>query len=232
MRLDKAVADLFIMTRSQAREAIRAGIVMVNDCICTDIRTSIAAGDIIKSGGRSAETGFIYLMMNKPAGVLSVSRDDQQATVIDLLPEQYRKKGLMTVGRLDKDTTGFLIITDDGQFSHRITSPKSCVYKRYAVEYSGQLPANAAALFAAGIALEDGSKCLPARLIPVADGRADVIICEGKYHQVKRMFTSVGCCVTGLSRISIGRAILDSALPPGGVRLLDPAELELLLDEI
>ena len=232
MRLDKAVADLFMMTRTKARETIKAGGVTLNGCVCADIRAFVTADDIIESGGRSADTGFVYLMMNKPVDVLSVSRDERQATVIDLLPEQYRKKGLMTVGRLDKDTTGLLIITDDGQFSHRITSPKNHVYKRYAVKYSGQLPADAAGLFAAGIALQDGSICRPAQLTQITEGCAEVIICEGKYHQVKRMFAAVSCCVTDLSRTSIGHMVLDAALSTGEVRALDPNELDLLFGKI
>ena len=232
MRLDKAAADLFVLSRTEAREAIKSGSVTVNGEICADPRADVSTRDEIGMEGKTATTAFIYLMMNKPAGVLSVSRDDRQQTVIDILPEQYKRKGLMSVGRLDKDTTGMLIITDDGAFAHRITSPKSGVYKRYAVQYEGQTHANAVGLFRLGVTLEDGSVCLPARIFLLPGGRAEVIIQEGKYHQIKRMFAAIGCTVTALSRMSTGLLNLDTALKSGEVRPISSEEIDLIFKEI
>ena len=172
------------------------------------------------------EPGHIYVMLHKPAGLLSATTDPRKPTVLDLMPPEWKRRGLFPVGRLDKDTTGLLILTDDGDFAHRVISPKSHVPKLYEAVVDGVPTASDARAFEEGITLGDGTRCLPARLIDLGGSRVQVEVFEGKYHQVKRMLGSRMLPVKELKRLSIGGLALDSALAPGEYRRLSPEEVE------
>ena len=153
-------------------------------------------------------------MMNKPAGVVSATEDRDERTVIDLLGHELSKLGLFPVGRLDKDAQGLMLLTNDGDFAHRVTSPSKSIYKKYFVTFEGEILPEDIYKFAQGIVLADGTKCLPAELEGISGG-AIVTICEGKYHQVKRMMAAIGKPVICLKRIAIGQLMLDESLKPG-----------------
>lgn len=173
---------------------------------------------------------FVYLMLNKPAGLLSATEDRKQQTVLDLLPDELRKRGVFPVGRLDKDTEGLLLLTDDGALAHRLLSPKNHVDKCYYAEVDGILTAQDVSAFAAGMTLGDGLHCLPARLIPL-DGAtaARITLHEGKFHQVKRMLAACGKPVTYLKRIEMAGLPLPDDLPSGQWRMLTQGEIQQLL---
>ena len=166
-----------------------------------------------------------YYMMNKPAGVLTATEDLRQKTVLDLLPEELRRMGLFPVGRLDRDTRGLLLLTDDGDFAHRVISPKFAVEKMYDASVEGTPDETDAAAFAAGLVLRDGTQCRPARLEILGPGRCLVTVTEGKYHQVKRMLAARGKPVTALKRLSIGALRLPEELPEGGIAALGEEDL-------
>ena len=171
---------------------------------------------------------YLYIMMNKPAGVLSASRDNYTPTVIDLLPDEIKREGLFPAGRLDKDTTGFLLITDDGELAHKMLSPKSHVYKLYEAECDRKLTKQDARKFAEGIVCGDIS-FLPAEMKITGENKALVEICEGKFHQVKKMFSSVGAEVISLKRLRIGEIFLDESLKQGEFRELTESEIKGIL---
>ena len=166
--------------------------------------------------------------MNKPSGILSASSDKRARTVLDILPEQLKRNGLSPVGRLDKDTTGLLIITDDGDFLHRVISPKSNIEKCYYAELDGEVNDDIIKSFASGITLANGEECKPAFLEKAGELGAYVTISEGKYHQIKRMFGTVGIGVNRLHRIRIGKLVLPEDLQTGDSRELTEAELALV----
>ena len=166
-----------------------------------------------------------YYMMNKPAGVLTATEDRRQKTVLDLLPEELRRLGLFPVGRLDRDTRGLLLLTDDGDFAHRVISPKFAVEKRYDASVEGCPDEADVSAFSEGLVLGDGTKCRPAKLELLGEGRCLVTVTEGKYHQVKRMLASRGKPVTALKRLSIGALCLPEGLEEGAVVQLDEDDL-------
>ena len=168
--------------------------------------------------------------MNKPNGVLSATEDSQQKTVIDLLPESLRKQELFPVGRLDKDTTGLLLLTNDGVFSHNIISPKHHIPKVYRAAVTGILDESDIAAFEKGIVLSDGTECMSAKLEIERPSVGLATVYEGKYHQVKRMFASRGKHVTALHRLSIGGLSLDSALKSGQFRELSEEEIRKIFE--
>ena len=169
---------------------------------------------------------FLTIMLNKPAGVLSATEDRRQKTVLDLLPEGLRRRGLFPAGRLDKDTTGLLLITDDGELAHKMLSPKSHVYKQYRAQLDAPVEEADIQAFAAGVAWE-GEQYAPARLWVEQDPRAAFVeIREGRFHQVKRMFQARGKTVLQLKRLKIGGLWLDSTLQEGECRLLTPQEIQ------
>ena len=185
---------------------------------------------ICVDGARLDCTQTRYLMLYKPAGVLSATEDPRQRTVLDLLPEHLRRQGLFPVGRLDRDTTGLLLLTNDGAFAHRVISPKSHVPKRYRAVLDGSLGEADVRAFEEGIVLPDGTRCLPAVLeLPEANVGL-VTVYEGKYHQVKRMFAAVCKTVLALHRERIGSLALDGALRPGEFRELSSEEIAAALD--
>lgn len=228
-RLDKLLAQSGLYTRSEARAAIRAGRVAVGGASKRrpDAQTA-AYARITVDGVEINCSEFRYFMMDKPAGVLSATDDRSQSTVLDLLPKELRALGLFPVGRLDKDTTGLLLLTNDGDFAHRVISPKHGVVKTYIATTALPVDAEDVQAFAEGVTLADGTRCLPAVLEPLEGCLCRVLVSEGKYHQVKRMLASRGKTVVGLRRVCIGGLELDSGLGPGGFRELRQFETGLV----
>lgn len=222
-RLDKRLSQAGY-GRKEARELVRAGRVTVDGAVAAAPEAKYPDDAAVAVDGQALAGGFVYLMLHKPAGVVSATRDRRERTVLDLLPEPLRRRGLFPVGRLDKDATGLLLLTDDGPLAHDLLSPGKHVDKTYCVEVDGLwAPADAAA-FAAGLTLRDGTVCRPARLDITGPGTARVTLREGKYHQVKRMCAAVGKPVTALKRISMGGVTLDPRLAPGQWRELTASE--------
>lgn len=230
-RLDKFLSSQNICTRKEAAKLVRAGAVLVNGLPAArpDQKLEPGADRVAVHGEEVRYREYLYIMMNKPAGVLSATEDKHAPTVLDLLPPEFRRRGLFPAGRLDKDTTGLLLITDDGGLAHRMLMPKSHVYKLYRAELAQPVTPEDIAAFAAGIAWE-GITFAPAKLYtrPGEGNAAYVEIREGKFHQVKRMFQAVGNQVLALERLRIGSLELDAALGPGACRLLDGEEVALL----
>ena len=227
MRLDKYLCDLTAASRREARERIRAGRVRVDGRTVTAPETKLdpLSALVTLDGESLVWAAHRYYMLNKPTGVLTATEDRRQRTVLDLLPPELRAQGLFPVGRLDRDTRGLLLLTDDGDFAHRVISPKCAVEKRYYAKVDGcPGPADARA-FEEGIVLGDGTRCLPARLEITGRSECIVTVTEGKYHQVKRMLASRGCPVLELKRLSIGALALPDDLPEGAVRPLDDGDL-------
>lgn len=229
-RLDKFIASQGTLSRSDATRLIRRGRVTVNGIVCRDTSSKIDETDAVAIDGNPISyQKFVYLMMNKPSGILCVSRDPHAKTVVDLLPPEQQRKGLFPAGRLDKDTVGLVILTDDGDFAHRMLSPKKTVAKCYHARLDGPLSEEDVAAFREGITLADGTLCRPASLRILEDGEeplAEIIITEGRYHQIKRMFGVRDRGVNWLKRISIGKLVLDPLLKEGESRYLTADEVQ------
>jgi len=232
MRLDKAVA-LAGLTRSEARKAIAAGRVQVDGLPARDSAMQVRPEQVRIDGVQAVDAGELYIMVNKPAGVVTATEDRRLPTVLDLLPPALRRKGLGPVGRLDRDVTGLVLLTTDGQLAHRLISPKWKAEKLYRARCEGRLTEAGVEAFARGIALSDFT-ARPARLalLEVGDdaSTADVTLTEGKFHQVKRMFAAIGHPLTELRRLRIGPLALDPALGPGEWRHLTENEVAALRD--
>ena len=228
-RLDKLLAGSGLVSRREAKALVRQGRVTVNGAppVSAEVKCDPDRDEIRLDGQRVNCARFRYLMLNKPAGVLSATQDSSQQTVLDLLPPQLRALELFPVGRLDKDTTGLLLLTNDGDWAHRILTPRSHVAKRYRAEIDKALDSDDVETFAAGITLSDGTMCRPALLEPEGLRAAVVTLYEGRYHQVKRMFAACGKTVTLLHRLSIGPLALDETLAPGNFRELTAEETAL-----
>lgn len=229
-RLDKRLAATGEWSRKEARELIRAGRVTVDGQVWTKPEEKAAESALVAVDGQPlAPAGPVYLMMNKPAGLVSATEDAREATVLSLLPERYQRLGLFPAGRLDKDTVGLLLLTNDGPLTHRLLAPKSHVDKVYYVEVDGVLDDGDRAAVEQGITLKDGYTCLPGELEVLEDGRsAYITLREGKYHQIKRMMAARGKPVVYLERISFGSLKLDETLPRGGWRVLTEEEIQTL----
>ena len=230
IRLQKFLADAGLMSRRAAEEEIARGRVSVNGHPA-EIGTQIdPAADLVTYKGKRVifeKKEHVYIMMNKPDGLLSATTDKRQKTVVDLLPEHLRKRGLFPVGRLDKDTVGLILLTDDGPLGHELLSPKKHVDKVYLARVDGIIVREDVERLAEGMILEDGLHCLPAGLDPLGDGSECLVtLREGKYHQVKRMLAACGKPVTALKRLSMGPLVLDESLEPGQWRFLSRKELE------
>ena len=235
-RLDKIICSQTTLTRTEAGRLIKIGRVTVDGKVCKQASTKWdpAAHEIVVEGKTLGYAQNIYWMLNKPAGILCVSRDPKQPTVVDLLPEEARRKGLFPAGRLDKDTHGLVLITDDGAFAHEMLSPRHHVPKTYQAILDKPLSDEAADAFRAGPTLEDGTECLPAEVTILEGGETplvEVVIFEGKFHQIKRMFAAVGCHVTWLKRIKMGGLALDEHLAEGESRPLTEDEKYSILNE-
>ncbi len=228
-RLDKFLCSQSTVTRSEAGRLIRTGRVTVNDRVCRSPAEKVdPAGVTVAVDGKPLSyAASVYYMLNKPAGILCVSRDPKAQTVVDLLPPEQRRRGLFPAGRLDKDTHGLVLLTDDGEFAHALLSPRRHVPKTYQAVLDKPLTEEAAAAFRAGPTLADGTRCLPAAVRVLEEGGrplVEVVIVEGKYHQIKRMFAAVGCHVEWLKRVAMGGLCLDESLPEGTARPLTEAE--------
>jgi 16S rRNA pseudouridine516 synthase len=229
IRLDKILGHTGWGSRKQIKELCRGGAVTVDGIVVRDsaVKVEPEVQVIAVHGNSVAYAEHHYLMLNKPAGVVSATEDRISPTVIGLLPQQYQGASLFPVGRLDKDTTGLLLLTNDGIWAHRITAPKKHIDKHYEAVVDGPIPADIDNRFRQGIVLDDGLECLPAQAAVTGPQRLSIIVQEGKFHQVKRMCAAVGLTVTALRRCSIGNLQLDSALAPGAFRPLTAVEREM-----
>lgn len=227
MRLDKLLSETTAYSRSQLKQIIKNGGVTVDGRSVTvpEAKLDPEMAVVTLNGETVRYRKFCYYMLNKPAGILSATDDKKQKTVIDLFPPEIRKRNIFPVGRLDKDTTGLLIITDDGDFAHRVISPKSGIVKTYHAQTTEPVSSEDIDAFRKGIVLADGTQCLPAELEALPNGSCLVRVTEGKYHQVKRMLASRGKPVTALKRLSIGGLKLDESLKSGEFREIGENEL-------
>ncbi len=231
-RLDKIIASQGKYSRSEVKKLVKAGLVTINGTVAksSDIKCDVNTDEIIVDGVSLNYKKHIYIMLNKPKGIISATEDPTQKTVIDLVPAELKRAGLFPAGRLDGDTTGFVLITDDGDFAHRILSPKNHIMKTYHAILQKPLTDEDIVRFKEGLILGDGTKCLEAhvRMLPDKECTAEVIICEGKYHQVKRMFASLDNKVLELRRVKMGELPLDESLSEGECRELTSEEVELV----
>ena len=225
-RLDKIISATGKKSRREVREMVRQGRVLVDGkpAPAADMKVDPQTAVILLDGEPLGYEKFTYVMLHKPAGVLTATEDRRQETVLDLLPPELRRRALSPVGRLDKDTEGLLLLTNDGQLAHRLLSPKSHVDKVYYARVDGALEPGDIAAVAAGMTLGDGLECLPAGLEILSPTEALVTLREGKFHQVKRMLAARGKPVLYLKRLSMGRLRLDPALAPGAWRMLTEEE--------
>ncbi len=235
-RLDKILSSALKISRGDVKKLMKKQSITVNGVQVKsgDIKINPDTDEIRLNGRDVVYQKYIYLMMNKPEGVISASNDRSQETVVDLVPEEFRRDGLFPAGRLDADTTGFVLITDDGDFAHRILSPKNHVEKTYHARLAQRLSDGDIERFLSGIELKDGTLCLEARLRVIEDGETplvEVVIHEGKYHQVKRMFAALGNRVVQLRRIKIGGLSLDGTLAQGECREITREEIRLITGE-
>ncbi|WP_375171674.1 pseudouridine synthase [Marinobacter sp.] len=225
-RLDQFIAASTVLSRKDAKRAIGTGRVRVDGQVCKLANTHIADNaEVMLDNQRCALPGDRYLMLNKPAGVVSATRDSDHPTALDLLPAELTRD-LHIAGRLDADTTGLLLLTTDGQWSHRVTAPRIACPKTYRVTLSEALDDQAVQALQAGVELRnDPTPTRPARVRVVSERQIELTISEGRYHQVKRMLAAVGNHVTALHRLSIGAIALDPELAPGQYRALTAEEI-------
>ena len=234
MRLDKFLCETGFGTRSQVKEMLKKGQVTVNGVAAKKPEQKIDEHkDQITCQGKTASyEKYVYYMLYKPAGVVSATEDKREKTVLDLLKSEDRRDGIFPVGRLDKDTEGFLLLTDDGDLAHRLLSPRKHVDKTYYAKIAGSVTEAHIERFREGLDIGDEKKTLPAMLEILASktetSEIRITIHEGRFHQVKRMFEAVGCKVTYLKRLSMGAVALDETLAPGDYRPLNEKERELL----
>ena len=230
IRLDKYLADMGVGTRAEVKKYIKQGKVQVDGAVVksAELKIDQSVQEVLYLGSAVGYEEFEYYMLHKPAGVISATTDDKDKTVIDLITDKKRKD-LFPVGRLDKDTEGLLLITNDGDLAHRLLSPKKHVDKVYYAKIDGIVTAEDVEVFRNGISIGQGEVAKPAALeIINADTVSEikVTIQEGKYHQVKRMFHTLGKEVIYLKRLSMGHLVLDETLPLGAYRKLTREELE------
>ena len=230
IRLDRLLSQAGECSRSEAARLIRGGEVLVDGAPARSGAEKIdPENSVVTLRGRTVRfSNRVCLMMNKPAGVLTATEDRDQKTVLDLLKGPHARMRLFPVGRLDKDTEGLLLLTDDGELAHRVITPKRGVEKVYYAETDGALAREDAIAFAAGLELRDGTRCLPAKLELLETGERSAVLVtvrEGKYHQVRRMLASRGAPVTKLKRLSVGGLRLDDSIAPGEYRELSEDEI-------
>ena len=235
MRLDKLLSNLGFGSRKEVKQLLKSGSVKVNDTVVKDAKMHVdPVNEIVTLNGERIEyREFVYLMMNKPPGVLSATEDTRDETVIDLLQIEDQVYNPFPVGRLDKDTEGLLLITNDGQLSHRLLSPKKHVLKTYFAVIEGEVTERDIDAFKKGVTLEDGYLTKPGELKILKSGITsdiELTITEGKFHQVKRMFEAVGKRVVYLKRLSMGSLLLDETLELGEYRELTDEEVQMLKD--
>ena len=231
MRLDNYLAETAQCTRSEAKALLSKGRVQVNGAVCKKGDTQLRETDTVAVDGKALNyQQFVYLMLNKPEGVVSASTDKRDTTVVDLVGDAYPRRQLFPAGRLDKTSTGFVLLTDDGALAHDILSPAHHVEKQYVVTLDTPLTDAMRRGFAAGVTLTDGETMAPAGVEPLTgDGlTVQVTLRQGVYHQIKRMFGVFDAGVNALHRESIGGVALDPALAPGQWRELTAEEVERL----
>lgn len=240
-RLDKILSHMGYGTRSEIRRLVKQGAVQVNGETVKDsgLQVDPERETITACGERVVFREFVYLMLNKPQGVISATEDTRERTVIDLLPGEYRHFDPFPVGRLDKDTEGLLLLTNDGKLAHNLLSPRKHVPKTYFAEVEGRVDAADGKAFEEGVRLDDGYVTMPAKLVILQEGdpgngivsKIELTILEGKFHQVKRMFQAVGKKVVYLKRIAMGSLLLDEHLAEGECRELTEDELGQLMGD-
>ncbi|MDL2215761.1 rRNA pseudouridine synthase [Ruminococcaceae bacterium OttesenSCG-928-N02] len=229
-RLDKLVSEAAGISRAQAKAFIAAGKVEVNGVPCRDAQAKFQNPALVIAGQAVQHNKYVYLMLNKPVGVESATKGRAQ-NVRDLVAQAYPRRALFPAGRLDKASEGFILMTDDGPLAHRILAPKSHLPKRYIVTLDTPFTSEMAQGFAEGVLLADGTLTQPASAQPMADAHlCTVILHEGKYHQIKRMFGVFGAGVNALKRVAIGPLELDETLAPGQFRPLTAGELQALVE--
>ena len=231
-RLDKLLASTGRWSRAEVKRMVREGRVLADGRLASSAEEKYDADavSLYVDGEAVRLRKYVYVMLHKPAGVLSATEDGRGKTVLDLLPEAYRRRGLFPAGRLDKDTEGLLLLTDDGALAHALLSPKKHVDKLYYARVDGALDEGDRAAFEAGMTLGE-LNCLPAGLEIVSSGavsEALVTLREGKFHQIKRMFAARGKSVLYLKRLAMGGLRLDASLAPGAWRELTPEEEKML----
>lgn len=232
IRLDKYLADMGCGTRSQVKREIAGGSVMVNGVPARrpEDKIDTEKDSVVFRGSPVGYVEYEYFMLNKPAGVVSATEDRKERTVLDLIDARQRKD-LFPVGRLDKDTEGLLLITNDGEMAHRLLSPKKHVDKVYYAKVAGRITEEHVRLFAEGVDIGDEKPTHPAELTVLSSGEIseiELVIREGRFHQVKRMFQAAGGEVTYLKRLRMGSLVLDGELEPGEYRKLTEEEVRAL----
>lgn len=233
MRLDKYLSERTGLTRSESRKAITKGRVMVDGVVCRKADTQVAETAAVAVDGTplaGSYQKYVYIMLNKPEGVVSASRDKRDTTVVDLVAVDYPRRALFPAGRLDKTSTGFVLLTDDGGLAHDLLAPAHHVDKVYQVTLDTPLTKAMQTGFAAGVTLADGQQMAPAEVEPLGEDpcTVQVTLHQGVYHQIKRMFGVYGAGVNALHRCAIGGVALDPALAPGEWRELTVEELHQL----
>jgi 16S rRNA pseudouridine516 synthase len=236
LRIDKMLANLGYGSRKEVKQLLKSGAVMIDDIVVKDAKQQVdpTIQTVTLNGEVIEYKEYIYLLMNKPPGVLSATEDNVDETVIDLLEIEDQVYEPFPVGRLDKDTEGLLLITNDGQLAHRLLSPKKHVPKTYFAVIDREVTDEDVRAFSEGVVLDDGYKTKPGKLKILKSGThsdVELTITEGKFHQVKRMFEAVGKRVIYLQRISMGPLVLDETLEPGEYRELTDEEIELLKND-
>lgn len=232
VRLDKFLADAGAGTRSEVKKLVQKGRVQVNGTAAKKPEEKVSEEDEVFLDGEriGAAPEFVYYLLHKPAGYVSATEDSRDRTVLELIPPEFMRKGLFPVGRLDKDTEGLLLITDDGALAHDLLSPKKHVEKTYYAQVEGEMTPIDKADFEKGLDIGEKNRTLPAKLeiLSAGDGRSEILltICEGKFHQVKRMVKAVGKEVTYLKRISMGSLTLPEDLKKGECRPLTENEIK------
>ena len=232
-RLDKILSNFGYGTRREIKQIVKDGAVRVDGVVVKDSGMQVDPKNCVinVSGEVLNFREFIYIMLNKPDGVVSATFDNKLKTVVDILPDEYKCFDLFPVGRLDIDTEGLLLMTNDGQLAHELLSPKKHVPKKYYALVIGQVTDDDVRTFKKGVTLDDGYETLPADLEILKSGEhseIELVIYEGKFHQVKRMFEEVGKTVKYLRRIQMGGLKLDESLKPGECREITSEEMELL----
>ena len=229
MRLDKFLCEMNIGSRSQVKSYVKQGLVMINGVVSKDADIKIDEfQDIVSYKGKTLRyQQYHYYMLNKPRGVVCATQDNVSRVVLELLPAELRK-GLFPVGRLDKDTEGLLLLTDDGELAHRLLSPTKHVDKTYLVQIALPLSAEECRTLEEGVDIGEDTHTRPAKVEVISDRQILLTIHEGKFHQVKRMLKAVGNEVTGLKRVKFGRLSLDETLDSGQYRELTDSEVTLL----
>ena len=226
-RLDAVLSACSVGSRSEVKALIRKGKVSVNGTVVRDVSFAVTDSDEVRVNGIVTDTSeFVYLMLNKPCGFVSTTDADEE-NVLSFVPSELFRKGMFPVGRLDKDTSGLIFLTNDGAFSHMLTSPSRHVEKEYIATLERPLDEICFEFFAEGMTLKDGFTTRPAKLERLGEKKARVVISEGKYHQVRRMFACCGNRVETLKRVRIGGVELDPTLEEGEVRKLTDEELDL-----